>query len=133
MSDRIKIKASIHKRNVTKTWDAVLEHGSVIITKRGSSDMILMTVEHHEALLTQAKLSNGSLLKDMYDNDSDDDGWIAWKGGDNPVPGKRVQITMCGWPDEINHETTSSDDQEWQRERNDFDIIRYRVIEGATS
>lgn len=144
MSDPIKITTSHHKRHITETWDAVLKHGSVVITKRGSKDMILMTTELHEALMAQAKV--GEVVCDEHKELTAalkkstrlvakgrlaDDGWIDWSGGDNPVPGKRVYYELR-WG---SGSAGPSNALRWHHSASDseLDIIRYRVIEGATS
>jgi len=56
------------------------------------------------------------------------EGWIEWHGGENPVPGKRVEVIGRNLP---NNEDLS-DNLYWQSRRWAGDIIAYRIIEPAT-
>lgn len=124
MTERIKIKASIHKRNVADTWNQVAKEGIIEIDHRDRPNMVILTVEHHEALLTQAKIG---------EVECDDDGWIDWSGGDNPASGKMVNTIMLGYEDSPDEHDVESDRLRWTCNGFHGDIIRYRVIEGAKS
>jgi len=113
------IAVTEHRDDVAATWKAVAKHGMVELTHRNLGSMVLMTVEHHEALLTQAKLGEVEC----------DDGWIEWSGGDNPVPGNEVELVFRDDQEMV----YSSNFMDWSSDGRCGDIIRYRVIKGATS
>ena len=59
----------------------------------------------------------------------DQDGWIAWSGGENPVPGREVTIHMRGEliPTEVTDNNTGlSDAVDWGHRGGNGDIIAYR-------
>ncbi len=61
---------------------------------------------------------------------SDAEGWIEWHGGENPVPGKKVNVRMRGY--------SLHDTAVWEADRQDWtydpelgdaqDIIAYRIV-----
>lgn len=58
----------------------------------------------------------------------DDDGWITWSGGENPVPGKRVVVSYRGNTSCFKGPHTSPNFR-WYHSDEDNDIIAYRVVE----
>mgnify|MGYP001270384909 CR=1 FL=1 len=54
------------------------------------------------------------------------DGWIKWNGGENPVPGKIVEVKLRG-----GHQSTchKSEDETWYVVGDNYDIIAYRVVD----
>lgn len=50
--------------------------------------------------------------------------WIEWKGGENPVPGKKVQVIF----DQNQHKTTDESDTYRWSHVGDGDITSYRVV-----
>ncbi|MEY6739530.1 hypothetical protein AB9B63_15910 [Escherichia coli] len=58
-------------------------------------------------------------------NATDDEGWVIWMGGDNPVPGKYVDII---WRDKTISCDEFADHYDWQKSGIDSDIIAYRVV-----
>jgi len=52
------------------------------------------------------------------------DGWTEWSGGQNPVPGRRVEVRfeVGGYADKV------SDDLRWIYDRGGYDIIAYRLV-----
>lgn len=56
----------------------------------------------------------------------DADGWMAWAGGENPVPGARVEVDWGTGP-----QPCLSDDVmwDWQCEGNGGDILRFRIVD----
>lgn len=56
----------------------------------------------------------------------DNDGWIEWKGGDNPAAGKRIQVQFRKAK---TNDAEPSEHYRWYHHQNDYDIIAYRVIE----
>lgn len=113
-----KIAVTEHRDDVAATWKAVAKHGMVELTHRNLDNMVLMTVELYDALITQAEL--GEVVCD--------DGWIVWSGGDNPAPGKMVEIRCASYParDIL---SARSDEFYWKNDGYLADIIRYRVID----
>lgn len=58
-------------------------------------------------------------------NATDDEGWAIWMGGDNPVPGKYVDII---WRDKTISCDEFADHYDWHKSGIDSDIIAYRVV-----
>lgn len=58
-------------------------------------------------------------------NETDDEGWVIWMGGDNPVPGKYVDII---WRDKTISCDEFADHYDWHKSGIDSDIIAYRVV-----
>ena len=63
-----------------------------------------------------------------------DDGWIEWKGGENPMPGKRVDYKLRN---KVEHYNCTANHLDWgwigQRGtsfpmRTEAEIIRYRIV-----
>jgi hypothetical protein len=55
------------------------------------------------------------------------EGWTAWSGGENPVPGTMVELMIRGG---VKRPTPwRADHVRWQHEGRGLDIIAYRVIE----
>lgn len=63
----------------------------------------------------------------VKDNDKDSDAWTVWFGGENPVPGKRVDVK---YRDGIISKDAFSDCIGWNRTLLGYgsDIIAYRVV-----
>jgi len=59
-----------------------------------------------------------------------EDGWIEWHGGENPVPGKVVNLRWLGLAGDDKAEW-SSDEQDWPHVGSGHDIIAYRVVTPA--
>ena len=58
-------------------------------------------------------------------NDLDPDRWWDWEGGENPVPGKMVEMEFR---DGGKHKD-KSDNWPWDHVQSCSDIVRYRVID----
>lgn len=50
--------------------------------------------------------------------------WVEWTGGENPVPGQRVEVR---WGDGHPATTMTSDNGDWQARHGEY-IIAYRVV-----
>lgn len=58
------------------------------------------------------------------------DDFTPWDGGENPVPGKRVEI-FCRLEGDMGRyevEASASENLRWQHKERGGDIIAYRVI-----
>ena len=66
-------------------------------------------------------------VKDLVDSL---DGWIEWEGGENPVPGKKVEFKLRGLPSHV--QTLDSNHLHWWLHPpydNYSDIVAYRVVD----
>lgn len=55
------------------------------------------------------------------------EGWIEWAGGENPVPGKLVRVTIRQGTKTIF--PSKSEKCRWSHKETGYDIIAYRVVE----
>lgn len=55
------------------------------------------------------------------------EGWIEWAGGENPVPGKLVRVTVRQGTKTIF--PSKSEKWRWSHRESGYDIIAYRVVE----
>ena len=56
---------------------------------------------------------------------ADADGWIPWRGGENPVKGERVDVKFKGGDCLFNLLSTNFD---WWHNRSARDIVAYRIV-----
>jgi hypothetical protein len=73
-----------------------------------------------------AAIKRGRELERAGDPPPADDGWIDWHGGENPAPGKFVDVRLgtrrTPWDNRYSH------DLRWDRRGTDGDIVAYRVV-----
>ena len=61
----------------------------------------------------------------------DADGWMPWSGGENPVPGQRVEYRMRGQWDEGTYGPDRADECTWSHRGQVWDIIAFRLAPTA--
>lgn len=56
--------------------------------------------------------------------------WIEWNGGENPVPGKMVRLTLRGYPT-VALPPKSADSINWANDEKipRLDIVAYQLVE----
>lgn len=63
-----------------------------------------------------------------YLGEQDAEGWIAWTGGENPVPGMRVDVR---WSEGDEDSSIKSDRWEWGHYAGSLNIIAFRLVAPA--
>lgn len=69
----------------------------------------------------------GEKHEHLKEKPTTDDGWIEWAGGENPVPGKLVRVTVRQGTKTIF--PSKSEKWRWSHRESGYDIMAYRVVE----
>lgn len=77
--------------------------------------------------------AGGTADEFSYVGERDESGWIAWSGGDNPVPGEDVEVCLGARDPEVTGGPADCFEWEWFCEGDGGDITRFRLASQSTA